>query len=115
MLKDRLIEFSDAKEEEWNLLKSKVGSGIELPLPDSERWFYAEVDGDNIRVEGAKLNVRPLKLYKPCIINFDEFKQVSEIYNDSLLWGINNQEDKLRVQKTITNTRYIFMLIYHLL
>jgi len=38
------------------LLKSKVGTGIELPLPDSERWFRAHVDGDDIIVESAELS-----------------------------------------------------------
>ena len=33
MLKDRLIEFSESKKEEWGLIRSKIGDGVELPLP----------------------------------------------------------------------------------
>ena len=33
MLKDRIVDFSETKEEEWTLLRSKIGNGIELYLP----------------------------------------------------------------------------------
>ena len=52
MLLDRKIDFSDSKQEEWNKIKEKVGDGIELPLPDTERWFLASIDGETIRKIG---------------------------------------------------------------
>ena len=115
MLKDRRIDFSDSKESEWELLKSKVKDGIELPLPDSERWFLATLDGENIKIEGATRNVRPLKVYDPAIINFKEFATVAEIYNDCMFGGIEVLSPKLDLQKSLTNFRYIFVLIYNLL
>ncbi len=115
MLLDRRINFSDTKEKEWDELKSKISDGIELPLPDSERWFLATSDGDNIKVEGARRNVRPLKVYNPTTITFKEFAAVAEIYNDCLFGGINVLGPKLELQKTMFNFRYIFVLIYNLL
>ena len=115
MLKDRRIDFSDSKESEWELLKSKVKDGIELPLPDSERWFLATLDGENIKIEGATRNVRPLKVYDPARISFKEFVAVAEIYNDCFFGGVGELTPKLELQKSITNFRYIFVLIYNLL
>jgi hypothetical protein len=115
MLLDRRIDFSDTKEKEWKELKSKIGDGIELPLPDSERWFLAATDGDTIKIEGATRNVRPLKVYDPVIITFKEFAAIAEIYNDSLFGGLNVLGPKLELQKTMANFRYIYVLIYNLL
>jgi hypothetical protein len=115
MLKDRSIDFSDTKEREWELLKSKIGDGIELPLPDSGRWFLATLDGDNITIEGAKKNIRPLKVYDPSIITYKEFADVAEIYNDCLFGGVSGLQPKLELQKSLINFRYIFVLIYNLL
>ncbi len=115
MLLDRKIDFSDTKEKEWNLLRSKIGDGIELLLPDSERWFLATLDGDNIKIEGAKKNVRPLMVHKPAIINFEEFVRVADHYNGFLTHHVSTMDAKLELQKSITNLRYIFVLIYNLL
>ncbi|HEX3035844.1 MAG TPA: hypothetical protein VHT73_12085 [Thermodesulfobacteriota bacterium] len=115
MLLDRQIDFSDTKEEEWNLLRSKIGDGIELPLPDSERWFLATLDGENIKIEGAKKNVRPLLMYKPAIITFKEFARVAEHYNSFFTHDVNTMEAKLELQKTMANLRFVFNLIYNLL
>jgi len=115
MLLDRKIAFSDTKEEEWNLIKSKIDDGIELPLPDSERWFLATLDGENIKIEGAKKNVRPLMVYDPPRINFQEFVRVAENYNDFLSPHVGMMDAKLDLQKTMPNLRYIFVLIYNLL
>ncbi len=115
MLLDRKINFSDTKEEEWNLIKSKIGDGIELPLPDSERWFLATLDGENIKIEGAKKNVRPLMVYDPPRITLIEFVRVAEHYNDFLTHHVSTMDAKLDLQKTIPNLRYLFVLIYNLL
>ena len=115
MLKDRMLDFSDTREEEWNLLLSKVGEGIELPLPDSGRWFEASVDGDVIKIEGAKLNVRPIVLYNPEIVTFKDFVAVTEVYTDILRGGVQVMSGKLELQKTMANFKYIFMLIYSLI
>lgn len=115
MLKDRMLEFSDTREKEWNLLLSKVGKGLELPLPDSGRWFEASVDGDKIKIEGAKLNVRPIVLHKPEVVTFKDFVAVSEVYTDMLRGGVQVMSGKLELQKTMTNFKYIFMLIYSLI
>jgi hypothetical protein len=115
MLYDRKIDFSDVKEKEWTLLRSKIGDGIELPLPDSDRWFLATVDGEYIKIEGAAKNVRPLKIYEPPRINFEEFVRVAENYNDMLSFDARKMEAKLDLQKTMPNLRYIFVLIYNLL
>ncbi len=115
MLRDRKIEFSESKEKEWNTLKEKVGEGIELILPDSERWFLAKVDGDGIRISSAEKNVRPLKVYEEPLITFEEFKMVAEVYNDMLFGGIDTLRPKLDVQQKSPNLRYVFILIYNLL
>jgi len=115
MLKDRLhMDFTASKEEEWNTVKTKIGNGIELPLPDSGRWFEAKVDGDIIRIESAKLNVRPIVVNPPEKITFDDFKKVIDIYPDILKGGVQMMSGKLELQKTMTNFKYIFMLIYSL-
>lgn len=115
MLLDRKINFSETKEREWNELRSKIGDGIELPLPDSERWFLATLDGENIKIEGAKKNVRPLMVYKPAIIDFKEFVRVAERYNEFLTPSVSTMDAKLELQKSMPNLRYIFVLIYNLI
>ncbi len=115
MLYDRKIEFSELKEEEWNLIKSKIGDGIELPLPDSDRWFKASNDGDNIIIESAVLNVRPLKIHEPLTIGHDEFKLVAEQYNAFLGIDARTMSDTHTVKDSAPNLRFFFMLIYHLL
>ncbi len=115
MLLDRKINFSESKDEEWAQIRNKIGDGIELPLPDTERWFLATIDGEKIKIEGANKNIRPLKLYEPAFINFDEFKAMSEIYNDCLTPSVDSLNQKLELQKSITNFKFIFMLIYHFL
>ncbi|MGH7806961.1 MAG: hypothetical protein ACRENT_02615, partial [Thermodesulfobacteriota bacterium] len=115
MLYDRKMDFSDVKEEEWNLLRSKVGDGIELPLPDSDRWFLATIDGEYIKIESARKNVRPLMVYDPPKITFKEFVRVAENYNDLLNFDARTMDAKLDLQKTMPNLRYIFVLIYNLL
>ncbi len=115
MLFDRKIEFSDSKKEEWELLKSKIGTGIELPLPDSERWFHAHVDGDDIIVESAKLNVRPLMIHDPIRIDFHEFGIVARHYNSFLELQVRTMSDTHEVRDKVKNLRYVFMLIYHLI
>jgi len=115
MLLDRRIDFSDTKEKEWNELRSKISDGIELPLPDSERWFLATLEGDKIRIDGARKNVRALKVYNPVTITFKEFAVVAEIYNDCLFGGLDVLSPKLELQKSMVNFRYIFILIYNLL
>ncbi len=115
MLLDRKIDFSENKEREWNELRSKIGDGIELPLPDSERWFLATLDGGNIKIEGAKKNVRPLTVHNPAIINFQEFVRVAEHYNEFLTPSVSTMNAKLELQRTMPNLRYIFVLIYNLI
>jgi len=115
MLRDRIIDFSDTKEKEWKELRSKISDGIELPLPDSERWFLATLDGENIRIEGAVRNVRPLKVYEPVTITFKDFTRVAEHYNEFFDPSVGSLDKKLELQKTMTNLRYIFVLIYNLL
>lgn len=115
MLLDRRLKFSDTKEKEWEELKAKIGDGIELPLPDSERWFLATLEGENIRIEGAKNNVRPLTVYNPPTIKFSEFAAVAEIYNDCLFGSLEVLSPKLELQKTLLTFRYIFVLIYNLI
>ena len=115
MLFDRKIDFTEFKKDEWELLKSKIGAGIELPLPDSERWFHARIEGDDIIVESAKLNVRPIMIYDTIKINFDEFKIVAEYYNSFLELQVRTMSDTHEVKEQSKNLRYIFMLIYHLL
>lgn len=115
MLYDRKIAFSDTKKDEWELLKSKIGTGIELPLPDSERWFHAHADGDEIIVESAKLNVRPIMIYDPIRINFDEFQTVATHYNSFLELQVRTMSDTHEVRDKVKNLKYVFMLIYHFL
>ncbi|HSG32700.1 MAG TPA: hypothetical protein VLB82_14295 [Thermodesulfobacteriota bacterium] len=115
MLKDRLDrKFSETAEEEWNLIREKIGNGIELPLPDSGRWFLATIDGDSIKIESAKLNVRPIVINPPETITYEEFKQVVDVYPDILKGGVQMMSGKLELQKTMANFKYIFMLIYSL-
>ena len=115
MLFDRKIDFSESKQEEWNLLKEKIATGIELPLPDSERWFHAHIEGDEIIVESAKLNVRPIMIYDPIRISFDEFHMVAEHYNSFLELQVRTMTDTHEVRDKVKNLRYIFMLIYHMI
>ena len=115
MLLDRKIDFSETKEEEWNLLRSKIGDGIELPLPDSERWFLAILDGEDLKIEGAKKNVRPVLIHTPVKVTFKDFARVAEHYNLFLSHDVRTMETKLELQKTMTNLRYIFNLIYNLI
>jgi len=115
LLFDRKIEFSESRKDEWETLKSKIGSGTELPLPDSERWFHAHVDGDEIIVESAKLNVRPLVIHDPITITFDEFSTVAAHYNSFLELQVRTMSDTHEVRDKVKNLRYIFMLIYHYL
>ena len=115
MLFDRKIEFSEDKKDEWETLRSKVGDGIELPLPDSERWFRATVDGEHLVVESALHNVRPLMIYDPIKIDFDEFHTVANHYNSFLELQVRTMNDTHEVKDHSANLRYIFMMIYHLL
>ncbi len=115
MLKDRRIDFGDPPEKEWELLKGKVGDGIEYMLPDSQRWFLARVEGDGIRISAAERNVRPLSDPSEPLIDFAEFSVVAGTYNGALFGGISNLQPKLNAQKKSPNMRYIFMLIYNLL
>ena len=115
MLLDRRIDFSESKEDEWEIIKTKVGDGIELPLPDSERWFLAKVEGDSIRISSAEKNIRPLLIHNPPLIEFDEFKTVADVYNDTLFGGVEILSSKLAAQKNAQNMRYIFNLIYNFL
>lgn len=115
MLRDRIIEFSDSKEKEWEEVRSKVGDGIELPLPDSERWFLATLDGENIIIQSAVRNVRPLMVHDPIKITFEDFGRVAEHYNMFFEPGVSGLDKKLELQKSMANLRYIFVLIYNLL
>ena len=115
MLFDRKIDFTDDKKDEWELIRSKIGQGIELPLPDSERWFRATVDGDSLIVESAVHNVRPLMIHNPIKIDFDEFHIVATHYNSFLELQVRTMSDTHEVKDHSANLRYIFMIIYHLL
>ncbi|MGB3729051.1 MAG: hypothetical protein WBA70_07370 [Thermodesulfobacteriota bacterium] len=115
MLYDRKIDWSDTKEEEWQLIKTKIGSAIELPLPDSDRWFKASNDGENILIETAEANVRPLVVPQPITIGFDEFKNVAETYNVFLGFDARTMSDIHATKDATPNLRFFFMLIYHLL
>ncbi len=115
MLYDRKIDFSKSKKDEWELLVSKIGDGIELPLPDSERWFRASIDGETIRIESAKHNARPIMIYDPIIIKFDEFHTVATHYNSFLELQVKTMSDTHEVRENSPNLKYIFMIIYHLL
>lgn len=116
MLYDRKIEWSDTTEEEWQLIKTKIGdAGIELPLPDSDRWFRASNAGDNILIESAKVNVRPLTVPQPITIDFEEFKNVAASYNAFLGFDARTMSDVHATKDATPNLRFFFMLIYHLL
>ena len=115
MLFDRKIEWSDSKEEEWELMRSKVGAGIELPLPDSDRWFKATTTDDGILIETAVLNVRPLTVPQPITVDFEEFKNVAANYNAFLGFDARTMSDVNATKDSTPNLRYFFMLIYHLL
>ena len=115
MLFDRKIDWSDSKEEEWKLIKSKVGNGIELPLPDSDRWFKATTKGDTIIIETAEINVRPLVVHDSTIIEFDEFKDVAANYHAFLGIDARTMSDVQSTKNSTPNLRFHFMLIYHLL
>ncbi len=113
MLRDRMIEFSESKKGEWDLIRSKIGDGIELPLPDTGRWFLTTIDGDNIKIEGGRLNVRALVVHNPEIITFEDFCSVAVIYTDILRGGNTVMDSKLKLQKNLTSFKFIFMLIYN--
>ena len=115
MLFDRKIDFSEDKKQEWELVRSKVGSGIELPLPDSERWFLVTINGDGLVIESAKANVRPITIYDPIEVTFEEFHIVAGHYNSFLELQVRTMSDTHEVRDKVTNLKYIFMIIYHLL
>jgi len=115
LLFDRKIDFSEDIRNEWELVRSKIGEGIELPLPDSERWFRATVDGDTLIVESAVHNVRPLMIHDPIQIDFDEFLIVATHYNNFLELQVRTMSDTHEVKEQSENLRYIFMMIYHLI
>ena len=115
MLFDRKIEWSDSKEEEWELVKSKVGNSIELPLPDSDRWFKATSNGDTILIETAEINVRPLKVPTSIAIDFEEFTNVAANYHAFLGIDARTMGDTQAVKDSSPNLKFFFMLIYHLL
>jgi len=115
MLFDRRIDWSDSKEEEWELIKSKVGTGLELPLPDSDRWFKATITDEGILIETAEINVRPLSVPQPITIEFEEFKNVAVNYHAFLGIDARTMGDTQAVKDTSPNLRFFFMLIYHLL
>jgi hypothetical protein len=115
LLFDRKIEWSDSKEEEWELIRSKVGTGIELPLPDSDRWFKARTTDDGILIETAVLNVRPLTVHQPITVDFEEFKNLAANYNAFLGFDARTMSDVNATKDSTPNLRYLFMLIYHLL
>ncbi len=115
MLFDRKIDWSDLMEEEWELIKSKVGNGIELPLPDSDRWFKATTNGDTIIIETAEINVRPLTVHNPTTIDFVEFKDVAANYHAFLGIDARTMSDVQATKNSTPNLRFHFMLIYHLL
>ena len=72
VLRDRKLDFSESKEDEWKIILEKVGDGVELPDPDTERWFTARVEGEGVRITGAEKNVRALKIYEPPLIEIGE-------------------------------------------
>ena len=115
MLYDRKIEWSDTTEEEWQLIKTKIGEGIELPLPDSDRWFRASNDGENILIESAQANVRPLAVPQPITIDFEEFQNVAASYNVFLGFDARTMSDVHATKDATPNLRFFFMIIYHLL
>ncbi len=115
ILKDRKLDFSGSKEDEWKIILDKVGDGTELPEPTSDRWFLAKVEGDGIRITGAEKNLRPLKIHEPPLLELEDFKQVAEIYNDFLFPDINLMSSKMRILESSPNLKYYFNLIYNFL
>ncbi len=115
MLFDRKIEWSDSKEDEWELVKSKASNGVELPLPDSDRWFKATTKGHEIVIETAELNVRPLVIRDSVILGIDEFIIVAENYNAFLGVDARTMSTTHAVKDATPHLRFFFMLIYHLL
>jgi len=115
ILKDRKLDFSESKEDEWKIILDKVGDGTELPEPTSDRWFLAKVEGDGIRITGAEKNVRPLKIHEPPLLELEDFKQVAEGYNDFLFPDINLMSSKMRILESSPNLKYYFNLIYNFL
>jgi len=115
VLKDRRLDFSESKEDEWKIILDKVGDGAELPEPDTERWFLARVEGEGIRITGAEKNVRSLKIYEPPLLDLEGFKEVAEIYNDLLFPDISTMSSKLEIQQASPNLKYFFNLIYNFL
>ena len=115
MLFDRRIDWSDSKEEEWESIISKVGNGIELPLPDSDRWFKATSNGNTILIETAEINVRPLTVHGSTTIDFEEFKDIAANYHAFLGIDARTMGDTQAVKESSPNLKFHFMLIYHLL
>ena len=115
VLKDRKLDFSESKEDEWKIILDKVVDGVELPDPDCDRWFLAKAEGDGIRITSAEKNVRPLKIHDPQLVDFEEFKKVTEVYNSMLFPEIGDMSAKLALQQSTPNLKYIFNLIYHFL
>lgn len=115
VLRDRKLDFSESKKEEWEIILNKVADGVELPDPDCDRWFLARAEEDGIRITTAEKNVRPLKIHDPQLIEFEEFKKVAEIYNDLLFPEISGMSSKLELQQSTPNLKYIFNLIYNFL
>lgn len=115
MLADRQIPFSESYKDEWEIMKDKCEGGIELMLEDSQRWFLATTEGDGIRITSAVKNVRPLKIYEPPYIEFEEFKRVAGVYNEAFFGGIGDLSARLEVHNNSINMRYLFMMIYNLL
>lgn len=115
VLRDRKLDFSESKKDEWKILLDKVGDGIELVESDSERWFLARVEGDGIRITSAEKNVRPLKIHEPPLLELEDFVKVSEVYNDFLFPEISKMSSKLEFQQSTPNLKYYFILIYNFL
>jgi len=115
VLRDRRLDFSESKEDEWKILLDKVGDGVELNETDSERWFLARVEGDGIRITGAEKNVRPLKIHEPPLLELEDFIKVAEAYNDLLFPQMSKMSSKLAFQQSTPNLKYFFILIYNLL
>ncbi len=115
ILTDRKLNFSESKKDEWKILLEKVRDGVELPDPDCERWFSAKLQDKGITISSAEKNVRPLKIHDPVFIEFEEFKNVAEIYNELLFPNIGTLSPKLELQKSSPNLKYVFNLIYNFL
>ncbi len=115
VLRDRRLDFSEFKKDEWKILLDKVGDGVELNDTDSERWFLARVEGDGIRITGAEKNVRPLKIHEPPLLELEDFRQVTEAYNDLLFPDISSMSSKMKLLQSSPNLKYYFNLIYNFL